>query len=110
MIWPSDSNKVRWDLTIMALSLYNCFTVPIEVAFEPEFMNSYIIVVSNYIIDSIFLMDIIISFRVVYIDSIGNEERRLSYIAWNYIRSTSIIDILATVPWGTLLKIFPAYR
>ena len=38
LIWPADASKVRWDLLIMALSLFNCFSVPIEVAFEPPFL------------------------------------------------------------------------
>lgn len=41
LIRPTDTNKVRWDLLIMILSLFNCFTVPIEVAFEPQFMQTH---------------------------------------------------------------------
>lgn len=55
-------------------------------------------------------MDIIISFRTVYIDDLGNEEVRGYYIALQYIKSTFIIDFLATVPWTQVLQIFKSYR
>ena len=64
----------------------------------------------NYIIDFIFFLDIIISFRTVYIDDLGNEEIRGYYIALQYIKSTFIIDFLATVPWTNVLQVFKAYR
>lgn len=68
LIWPNESKKIRWDLLIMILSLFNCFTIPIEVAFETPFMKSPAVQVFNYIIDIIFFMDICIAFRTVYID------------------------------------------
>ena len=65
----------------MALSLFNCFSVPIEVAFEPPFLQKSIFQFFNFVIDFVFFMDIIISFRTVYIDDLGNEEVRGFYIA-----------------------------
>ena len=94
----------------MALSLFNCFSVPIEVAFESDFLQDRLFYVLNFIIDFIFFLDICVAFRTVYIDDLGNEETCIKKIAWQYIKTTFIIDFLATVPWGELLLIFPSYR
>lgn len=110
LIWPNERKKIRWDLLIMLFSLFNCFTIPIEVAFELPFMKSPTIQVFNYIIDIIFFMDICIAFRTVYIDPIGNEEVNPKAIAWQYLRTTFIIDFLATVPFDLILRLFESYK
>ena len=53
---------------IMVLSLFNCFFVPIEVAFDPQSLKNDTYGMTNYVIDFIFLLDIIISFRTIYVD------------------------------------------
>lgn len=51
-------------------------------------------------IDFIFLIDIIISFRTVFIDDITGEEKKEDWaMALHYIKTTFIIDIAATVPF-----------
>ena len=41
-------------------------------AFEPNFMDDDWFAIINYCIDVIFLIDIFITFRTVYIDDLGN--------------------------------------
>lgn len=94
----------------MIFSLFNCFTVPITVAFQPESFETQPLVILNFIIDFFFLLDMIITFRTSYVNSLGVEEVRYHMIAQNYIKSTFIIDFLATVPWDSLLKLSPAYK
>lgn len=110
LIRPTDTNKVRWDLLIMILSLFNCFTVPIEVAFEPEFMQNSTIQITNFVIDFIFLCDIVLAFRTVYVDSKGAEVKEPLNIAIQYLKTTFIIDFLATVPWTNILSLLESYR
>ena len=52
----------------MILSLFNCFFVPVTVAFQPEELEKPVFDILNGIIDSIFLIDIILNFRTSYID------------------------------------------
>lgn len=101
---------MRWDLVIMTFSLYNSFTVPIEMAFKPPGMNAPIMIITNYVIDFIFFMDILIAFRTAYIDDMGIECKSTRGMAKNYLKSTFIIDFLATVPFGDFLLISKAYR
>ena len=71
---PTDTFKMRWDILIMAYSLFNCFSVPIKVCFDPPGMNNKIFEYMNYVIDTFFFLDILISFRTVTYDDKGEEE------------------------------------
>ena len=73
LIFPSSKFKQRWDLIIIVLAIFNCFTIPVQVAFEPKSMHGVNFNVANLIIDFFFLLDIFISFRIVYIDDMGDE-------------------------------------
>jgi hypothetical protein len=87
----------------MLFSLFNSFTVPVEMAFAPEFLKIPLIVAANFVIDFIFFIDILICFRSSYINSKGDEETNSWKMAFNYLKSTFIIDFLATVPFDTIL-------
>lgn len=110
IIRPNDYFKVKWDMMIMLLSLFNCFSVPLAVAFQPTTFEANAFVIINFIIDFCFFCDIIVTFRTSFIDDQGNEETRYMFIASNYLRSTFIIDFLATVPFDTILQLSPAYQ
>ena len=43
--------KLRWDMLIMILAVFNCFVIPFEVAFEPEVMNSLWFLLLNTAVD-----------------------------------------------------------
>lgn len=107
---PNDYFKVKWDMVIMVFSLFNCIFVPISVAFQPKELETQLFDILNYIIDSFFLIDIFIAFRTVYIDEQGQEETRYYYIARHYVKTTFIIDILATVPFDTILRFSKDYQ
>ena len=105
----NDNGKINWDLVIMILSLFNSFTVPVEMAFEPEFLKNYTLTTINFMIDFCFFVDILICFRTVYINDRGEEVTNGWQMAKVYLKSTFIIDFLATVPFDTILRASPAY-
>jgi hypothetical protein len=59
---PTDPFKMKWDVMIMLFSLFNCFSVPIKVSFNPESLNHISFNIANSFIDMFFFMDILISF------------------------------------------------
>lgn len=65
--------KFRWDILIMILAIFNCISVPLQVAFDPPTFNNTSFTIANYVIDFIFLIDIIICFRTIYMDELGVE-------------------------------------
>ena len=70
---PNDGFKSKWDMIIMVSAIFNCFTIPFKVAFEPEYMDTVAFNAVNHVIDFIFLIDIGITFRTALIDAYGNE-------------------------------------
>ena len=103
---PNKGFKLYWDLAIILLSVYNSFLIPLQFAI-PKNVNSEIIEVFDTVIDYIFICDIFINFRTIYVcpkteSDICNQSR----IAWNYIKGRLTIDILASFPLEILVKIF----
>lgn len=70
---PNDSFKSKWDILIMLSAVFNCFTIPFKVAFKPLSMESSTFAFINTIVDFIFLIDILITFRTAFVDDYGNE-------------------------------------
>lgn len=87
----------------MALSLVNTYSVPLQLSFEPEILKSKVFTVTSYAIDVMFFIDILISLRTVYVDDKGEEETRSYYMAREYLKSTFIIDFLATFPFDLVV-------
>ena len=59
----------------------------------------------NGIIDSIFLVDILLSFRITYIDLLtGTEQKDSKGMAQEYLKTQFTVDILATMPFDSLAE------
>jgi hypothetical protein len=69
----NDPIKLRWDFLIMLLAVFNCFTIPVNVAFQPALMNSTGFEILNHLIDFVFFSDILITFRTVITSDTGDE-------------------------------------
>lgn len=79
--------KIRWDLFVILLSLYNTFLVPIEVSFDPDFIKLNYFFWADKIIDVFFILDIVINFRYAYVHKrTGDEIRDWKLIALNYAK------------------------
>ena len=82
----NDSIKFRWDVIIIIMVVFNCFTIPFEIAFEPSFMETNFFFTLNLMIDLCFFIDILITFRTGYIDYYGLQCSEPKQIAINYIK------------------------
>ena len=98
--------KLRWDVVIMILAVFNCFAIPVDVAFEPGFFETTIFLVLNSIIDFIFFLDLIVNFRTTFIhQKTGNEIIEPKAIALIYLKGRFWIDLLATIPFDTFAEL-----
>ena len=88
----------------MTLAVFNCFSIPLNVAFAPAFLSNKFFNVVNILIDITFFADILISFRTAIIDDLGNEIETPCEIAKHYLMTTFIIDLLATVPIDVIIE------
>lgn len=60
MISQNDPNKTRWELFVIVLALYNAFSIPFELSFDPEMMRSSNFLIMNTFIDLLFGFDVFI--------------------------------------------------
>lgn len=86
--------------------MFNCFVVPVQLAFAPEWMHNIGFILLNYLIDMLFLIDIFICFKTPYINKFGELETSSELMAKKYINSTFIVDLLATISLHDILQIF----
>ena len=70
----------------MASAVFNSFTIPYKVAFEPAYMNTETFSLTNICIDIVFVIDMLISFRTSFIDKGGNEIEKPKDIACRYLK------------------------
>ena len=78
--------RLRWDLFVMLLAIYNCISIPFNAAFAPEASIFYDLFES--LVDVCFAIDIFINFRTTYINSsTGLEVTGGCRIAITYIKS-----------------------
>lgn len=101
---PSGSRKLKWDLIVMASAIFNCFSIPFKVAFEPEEMNKQYFAIMNSFIDLVFLIDMFVNFRTTFMDERGEEVADPRRIALNYIQLHFWIDLVATLPLAEILS------
>ena len=66
--------KLRWDFLILIFSVWNCFSLPVDIAFNPLIFETMGNVVFNHIIDFCFAFDIILHFRTTITDEATGTE------------------------------------
>ena len=99
--------RIKWDLFVMILATWNCFAIPFNAAFSPDFMESIPIEVFNALIDLLFMVDVFINFRTSFINSkTGEEVFDLHIIAKNYLKGRFWLDILASLPLDLITLFF----
>jgi hypothetical protein len=95
--------RIRWDLFIIILALWNCIFIPFNVAFNVEENN--LLKISDSLIDICFFLDILCNFFTTYINPLNNTlVYDLNRIARRYVFGTRFtIDLLASIPFDLLL-------
>lgn len=89
---------------IIILTIYNCFYIPFEIAFEPPVI--WTIEVINSIIDLIFYIDIFVNLRTTYMTEEGEEIIDKKLIAKRYIlKGTFFVDVLSILPLNALIPV-----
>ena len=69
-----NQSKIKWELFILLLAVYNLFYVPYNFAFESDLGNATVTDIVNYIVDAIFMIDVVINFRTTIINEKTGEE------------------------------------
>ena len=91
----------------MLCAVWNCITIPMIVAFPESFFTHLSFTIFDWVVDVIFLLDIIVNFRTTYLNTkTGDEVINGWMIARNYLKTRFIVDLLATIPFDTIGNAF----
>jgi hypothetical protein len=94
VLLPTSPIRIGWDLFILSLLVFLLVTTPLELAFAKiaEEFDTIALV-----IDSIFLFDVVINFITAYRPEEDEDhiEARLHKIAWRYISSWFVLDVMS---------------
>jgi len=103
ILQPQNSKILhRWDLIIGAAMLFTCFVTPYEVAFVAK--SGYGLFVMNTLVNTVFIIDIILQFRIMYRDENGQYEGDPWLISLNYLKTWFIIDVVSILPFDIIRR------
>jgi len=111
MIRYNDKFKMRWDLIVIFLALYNCLSIPFNVAFSEMKMDEMMgIVIFERLVDVSFALDICFNFRTTFINpKTGTEVILPKRIAANYVFLGRFwVDLAASIPFEIFVSLFTA--
>mmetsp|Transcript_26614 Transcript_26614/g.47861 ORF Transcript_26614/g.47861 Transcript_26614/m.47861 type:complete len:855 (-) Transcript_26614:1837-4401(-) len=97
--------RIRWDIFICFLAVFESFAVPFRMAFMPEsFSNAESIAVTS-IIDLFFFADLLLNFRTTFYNpKTGDEVHDPKEIRMHYLTSYSFYtDLATTIPWDKFI-------
>lgn len=97
MIYPEDPDKANWDLFITLILIFTCVATPARMAFVEVDTTGWVVV--RWIIDSLFLIDIIIIFNSAFYDEDFRTIDNRKTIAKTYFSSWFFLDIFAIIPF-----------
>ena len=91
---------------IIALAIFNCFSIPFVLAFQPPFANTQAWDLTNWAITAIFAIDVLVNLRTTYIEgSTGEEILDGKKIAQTYLKTFRFwIDVISTVPFEVVFE------
>eukprot|EP00930_Biecheleria_cincta_P080304 TRINITY_DN6848_c0_g1_i5.p1 TRINITY_DN6848_c0_g1~~TRINITY_DN6848_c0_g1_i5.p1 ORF type:complete len:734 (+),score=98.56 TRINITY_DN6848_c0_g1_i5:32-2203(+) len=98
IIFQDSTFRTFWDLTIMMLLLYILLSLPFSMGFEQLQALAY----TDSVSDLFFLVDIVINFRTTYIAPDEVVVTSGMKIAWQYMKTWFLLDLVSSVPWDIL--------
>ncbi|XP_065850004.1 potassium channel AKT1 [Euphorbia lathyris] len=106
IISPYDPRYRIWETFLVVLVIYTAWVSPFEFGFltKPEGPLS----IADNVVNGFFALDIILTFFVAYLDKtsyllVDNRKQ----IAWKYVRTGFIFDLISTIPTELARKITP---
>ena len=70
--YKSKSKKI-WDFSVLLVAIFNSLVIPFEQAFKAKIFKEPAFEAVDYVIDLIFLLDVILTFQTSFMDKKGQE-------------------------------------
>jgi len=91
----------------MILATWNLFYVPYNAAFKDPIFTPIVADIMNWIIDMLFMLDILINFRTSILNKkTGEDIQDSKLIAINYLKGKFWVDFLASIPFDFISVLF----
>lgn len=74
IIRESSKFRLKWDIYIIVMALYNSITIPLNLAFNTSQLDSIGVTIFESFIDLSFFIDIMLNFRTTYTSTKSGEE------------------------------------
>merc|ERR1719163_1564100 len=101
---PLGPTKKTWDLVLMFIIFYSVILVPYRISFDVE--ASGVFKGLDILFDVFFFADICINFFTMYEDDSGRMVSDLNRIAKEYLATWFTIDLVSTLPFDAIGKLF----
>ena len=102
LIYPENPYKGNWDLFISCALILSCFYTPLSLAFQKEKYENILRLV-DFVVDSLFFIDIILTFNTCYYNDKVQliDDRKI--IAITYLKGWFTIDLVSCIPFNLLM-------
>lgn len=102
MIQPNGKAMRRWDAVTATSLIFTAFVTPVEASLLQVAVGSPLFVL-NRVVDAIFVCDMVVQFFLPYRSRDGLLIYSNRQIACNYLRSSFLVDLVATIPYDSLM-------
>ena len=103
LFYPENKYLMNWDLFMILALITTCFLTPLAIAFSADSDSN--LMISNYIIDILFAIDILVIFNTAYYDDYFKVIESRKLIAKKYITGWFVIDFLAIFPFDLIMNV-----
>lgn len=100
ILLPDNKLRMAWNLITLVLLLYTASFVPYATSFLET--DSPGLAIWEWIVNGLFMFDLVINFISAYENSDKNIEVRMRVITKNYLGSWFLFDLLACIPFSLL--------
>ncbi|KAM3821074.1 voltage-gated delayed rectifier potassium channel KCNH4 [Vipera latastei] len=97
--------KALWDWLILLATFYVAVTVPYNVCFtdaEDSLTAARSTIVSDIVVEMLFIVDIILNFRTTYVSESGQVVYNKRSICLHYVATWFFVDLIAALPFDLL--------
>uniref|UniRef100_A0A670JPR1 Voltage-gated delayed rectifier potassium channel KCNH4 n=1 Tax=Podarcis muralis TaxID=64176 RepID=A0A670JPR1_PODMU len=97
--------KALWDWLILLATFYVAVTVPYNVCFtdtEDSLAAARSTIVSDIVVEMLFIVDIILNFRTTYVSQSGQVVYDTRSICLHYVATWFFVDLIAALPFDLL--------
>jgi len=108
VVMPDGNFRRNWDFLTCILLFYTALFTPVQMAFLADEMlltniKPWITIFClDRLVDAVFIVDIFINFRSAYVTSTGITVFDSTDVAWNYINSWFMVDLVSILPFELL--------